>query len=114
MANPHRGEVPFGDYTLVLSVNALCELESAFEIPIAQLFARLEGDGVSITDIRTIVWIGLKERHEELTEKDAGRIIGEVGMTAAGKAIGEAIRASFPEAEAAEARGKSRPRKARA
>ncbi|RZJ44970.1 MAG: hypothetical protein EON87_08640, partial [Brevundimonas sp.] len=111
MANPIKGEVPFtvesgdlaGDYVLLLDFNALCDLEQDFPGLMDGQF-----EVKSPSAIRTVFAIGLREHHGEMDERDVGRIIHAVGMSEAGRLVGEGFKAAFPEA----AQGKASPRKA--
>lgn len=100
MANKHRGEVALGDYTVVFSTNALCELESE----LAPMGLDLDGIGEEmqkkgsrkLTVLRALLWAGLQEKQEGVTRKDAGRIMDEVGHEAAGAAVTRALTEAFP------------------
>lgn len=105
--NAHKGEVALGDHTLVLSVNAICELEEKLGKGIDKIGEEL-GEGVRMRTLRAVVWAGLLEKQPDTKETDAGRIIGEVGIEAAVQAVGNAFAAAFPQGEAS---GKARPRK---
>jgi len=116
MANAMRGEVPLkvGDqtYTLLLSINALCELESETGVPVPQLAESLnKPENVRLTTVRAIVWAALQERHPKVTLKDAGAIIHEAGLPAVMDAIGQAFQSAFPEATGEQ---EQNPRKAKA
>jgi len=108
MANPHRGEVALGDHTLVFSINAICDLEDALGRSITEIGTEME-TGLSMRTLRAVIWAGLQERHPGTSEKQAGDIISEVGVPAAGEAVSAAFAAAFPQAEA-EGK-KARPRK---
>ena len=110
MANPHKGEVALGDYTLVMSINAVCELEDALGKSIDEIGAEMSGGSMRMGTLRAVVWAALQEHHPGTTMQDAGRIIGEVGMDEVGPKIGEAFQAAFPQKEGA--KGKADPRKA--
>ena len=111
MAGNVKGEVIFkveegplaGDYTLLLDFNALCDLEQDFPgIMDGQFELR------SPSAIRKVFAIGLTEHHPAVDERSAGRMIHAIGLPRAGELVGEAFKASFPEA----AKGTPSPRKA--
>jgi hypothetical protein len=83
-------------YTLVFSINALCELEDKLGASVSDI-AALSTNGKRFGTIRTVFWAGLQEHHPDLTLKDAGRIITAMGIPAADAAVGEAFSLTFPE-----------------
>lgn len=111
MANRVKGEVAFEageqEYVLLLDFNALCDLEDDFP-------GLMDGqvEFKSPKAIRRVFHAGLAEHHPDLTERDAGRLLHELGLAQAGVVIQEAFKASFPDADAG-GEGASRPRKAR-
>ena len=96
MANPHRGEVELkaGDqtYTLVYTVNALCEAEEATGTNIL-------GDFTKLSTLRLILWAGLQTKHSGMSRKDAGNIIGAAGVDVVQKAVTDALALAFPKRE---------------
>lgn len=118
MANPHRGEVPLvvGDetYKVSLSLNAMCELEDAFERPLLEVIGDLQAaqsnpQGLRITTVRLLVWGALQDHHPDIDLKMAGQIAGAAGLPNVMEAIIKAIHLAFPQAEAG---AKPNPRKA--
>ncbi len=114
MANPARGSVPLqaGDraYTVSFSVNAICELESAFDQPVAKIAGMLsEPENIRMSTVRSIIWAGLRDHHEDMEVREAGQIMSDAGMPACMEAIGAAFALAFPQEEAS---SKARPRKA--
>lgn len=112
MANPNRGEVALlvGDqeYKLAFSINAICELEDAMDMPVAKIADRLnDAENIRMSLIRTVVWAALRDHHEDVSAKEAGRIASTVGVPAVMEAIGKAFTLAFPEAQ-----GKANPQKA--
>jgi hypothetical protein len=83
-------------YTLVYSVNAICELEDRLGEGVAAL-ANLGANGKRFKTIRTVFLCGLLDHHPDLTEKDAGRIIDAVGIDKVDAAVGEAFGLAFPQ-----------------
>lgn len=112
MANPNRGEVALkvGDleYKLSFSINAICELEDAMDMPVAQIADRLnDTENIRMSLIRTVVWAALRDHHDDVSVKEAGHIASTVGVPAVMEAIGKAFMLAFPEAQ-----GKANPQKA--
>lgn len=114
MANPNRGEVDLiaGDQTFIMrmSINAVVNLEDHFDMGINQIAQKLsDPERMRIRDLRTIVLHTLKEHNPDLTELQAGEIVGKAGFAATGEAIQKAMQAAFPDAKA----GAERPPKAK-
>lgn len=110
MANPHRGEVGFladgKAYTMVYTINSLCELEEETGKGVDVLAADLEAPSISL--VRTLFWAGLRARHPEITVTAAGEIIDTLGFPEVSALIERAFNLTFPEAP----KGSSRPPKA--
>lgn len=111
MANKIKGEVGFKaagqNYVLLLDFNALCELEDV--VP-----GLMDGTAnlASQRAVRAVFHAGLAEHHPELTDKDAGRLIHEIGLERAAELIGESCTASFgtPEGkDGADPQSRSKP-----
>lgn len=112
MANPNRGEValPVGDreYKLSFSINAICELEDAINMPVSKIADGLiDASNIRMSTIRTVIWAALRDHHANVTVQEAGQIASEAGIPAVMEAIGKAFALAFPEAE-----DKENPRKA--
>ena len=101
MADP-RGAVTLahGDetYTMRFSINALCAFEEHVGKSLMQVFSEGEKAELSVTMIRSLVWAGLTEDKPDLTLKEAGEIIQNVGLEPMTEAMMEAVQASFPDA----------------
>lgn len=99
MVNSKRGEVQIraGDtvYVLRYGFNALCELQDRTGKTAQEMFEDLQ-KSPSLRVMRTIFAVGLAERHPDLTEKDAGNILDEIGIVAASEILGKAFAAAFP------------------
>ena len=96
MANHQRGmfdiETPEKTYKFHLDYNALCEVEQRTGKTIPDLL-----DNPGLLEIRTIMHAGLLEADESITEKQAGDIIGEIGMGKASEIIQQAAANIFPQ-----------------
>ncbi len=116
MANPHRGQVSLGDYTLSFSVNALCELEELLDQPMMEIVAAMQApDKMRMKTVRAMFWAALRDHHDDIDIHGAGAIVTDVGMTVAMSKVGEAFRLAFPTAKAgAEGKPKANPRPAKA
>jgi hypothetical protein len=114
VTNSIRGEVALGDHTLRFSVNAIIELEEEMGRGVDEIGQYMGSGKIRMKDVRTMIWIGLKDRHPEITEEEAGEVATQVGIPFALEAVGKAFALAFPNAEGGEtpANG-SRPPKAR-
>ena len=99
MANLHRGEVELkaGEkvYTLVFTINSVCDLESALNKGVNEIVA----DMARISTIRAVLWAGLQERHP-MDIKAAGAIMHEAGAATTAEAVNRAMSLAFPPAGA--------------
>lgn len=83
MANEERGEVDFAvgerSYTLVLSMNAIAEMEARTKKTYGQLVASMSA--LDITALRDIFWMTLKKHHAKTfdTAAKVGDLIDEAG-----------------------------------
>lgn len=111
MANKHKGEVTFkaGDktFTLRFTINELCDVQDLFACRMEEMEARI--NAATIREMRSIVRIGLSEKHPELTDKDVGSIMTEANFATVLQKVGEAFVLAFPAAEGGE--NKARPPK---
>lgn len=98
MASKMRGEAAIGDRTLVFDANAFCDLEDRLGMGIGKIIATLQADP-SVSFLRTLVWAGLQNKHEGISERSAGDIISALGLDASLEAIGEAFASALPDAE---------------
>jgi hypothetical protein len=105
MANSARGSVALqageNEYKISFSVNALCELEEAFDVNVQQIGAIFEQDA-SVRDVRKLARCALSDHHPDLSEKDAGRVVSEAGIPAFMAAVQKAFQLAFPEAKGGE------------
>ena len=85
-------------YTLCYSTNALVEFEKTSGLKATQI-ATLFGDGrgtdISFDRLRQVFWAGLTDAHEGITERIAGQIMDDLGMTEVGRLLGEALTLAF-------------------
>ena len=112
MANSIKGEVSFkageADMTLVFDFNAIVAIEEEFDIKMEDLG---EVMGAKASSFRKVFQIGLQRHHPGTTPEEAGDIITEVGAGEAGQLVAKAFKASFPDTEVGDAKG--RPPKSR-
>ncbi len=83
-----------GDYTLVLDLNALCDLEDDFP-EIMQGNIHFEG----LKSVRKLFHKGLERYHPELSQEDAGSILHAIGLDVGSNKIAETMKVAFPEAK---------------
>ncbi|QBF32144.1 GTA-gp10 family protein [Thalassococcus sp. S3] len=106
MSNKVKGKIDFDvdgeTYTLQFTANGFCELEAESGLTPGQFLKRLEDRGdedLSFKDVRLLFWAGLQEHHEDLTQRDAGRLITDIGgIVVALEKLGEAVNLSMPDA----------------
>ena len=105
MANPNRGEVALvidgATYTLLYSVNALCNLEDRMGKPINEILATL-GESTGLKSLRTLLHCGLSQRHPEVTELIAGDLLSFGNSQAITAKIGDALALAFPKIDGGE------------
>lgn len=103
MSNLLKGEVAFVEggkrYTLCLNHNALCELETALTIEGGDFTTAFSGPNAT----RKVFSIGLAEHHPEMTEKDVGLLLTELGRERPLVLALEALKWAMPDAEDAKA-----------
>lgn len=104
MANSKSGAVKFTAndqaYTLVFSMNALCELEEVTGKDLMSVMQALDGEsGFSLRMVRALLWAGLSDNHE-MTLKDVGRLVEELGgVQEVVPLIEKAFQTGMPEAK---------------
>lgn len=82
---------------LIFDLNSLCDIESKYgDITKAM---DIISKNPSISDIRFLLWQGLKGEDESLTEKQAGHLINIYNLTAIMNALGDAMQVSLPEVQ---------------
>lgn len=94
------GKFALGDHTLTFNVNTFCDLEDHFEAQdVNEVLGIIQGleTNPSLKVIRGIFYVALQQEHPEMTERDAGNLISEVGIAAASEALSEAVSQAFPD-----------------
>lgn len=105
MANKQKGEVALNalgrDLTLKFSTNALCELEDLTGKSAIEVANSLDDEkSVTMNVLRQLVYCGLLHNDgDQISVKDTGDIIDEVGHSVIGEKIGEAFMLAFPAPE---------------
>lgn len=79
----------------VFDLNAMCELEEKFE-SIDAAFEKLSKN-IKMKDLRYTLWLALKYEDEEITEKEAGRLMTITEIDIISNKLGEALLGSLPE-----------------
>ena len=96
MANPKRAQVILEldrSRTLVIDFNALCEAEGV----LGHTIARQE---VGLSELRAIMWAGLRHEDSTLTVKQVGDFIGTYGMNVLSEKVGKCLADFFNQGEA--------------
>jgi hypothetical protein len=95
MANPHRGEVQFEaggkHYTIRLSTNAICGLESELGVGFGEITRRL--DGFNFLTLRSVMRAALGPN---TSVAEAAAVIDELGYAEAVNQIMESYRLAYP------------------
>lgn len=114
MGNPLKGDVTFEaggrSRRLRYSADALCAMEGQLDMGIFSIAQKLQDPDPRLEFIRVVFWAGLLEQDPEITVREAGDLVVELGVMDALAKIAEAMQAAFPEKKGASAG----PRKARA
>lgn len=102
MANKVRGQIAAdfdgGKINLLLSTNAICELEEAANRPIGEILDEV-GDPkrVRLRTVRLVFWAMMLDEKPDATPADAGRLID--GLRGShDRVMTDAILAAFPDA----------------
>ena len=113
MSNPHRGEASFEvegkAYRVRFSWNAAAEYEDAAGRHLSDALFDIAREKLSARSLRAMLWAGLQEHHQEVTLKEAGRLIDKMGRKEAQRVMGVALRYFFPELEPAETKSPDPP-----
>lgn len=105
MANAMRGEASFEvagkKLTLLFDANAFCDIEDALSTPdnqvgMSEILEALQ-KGMNMKTFRAIFHGGLLAHHPEMTLRQAGAVISDLGFDEAAKHLGDAIRKAMPE-----------------
>ena len=110
MAYGFKGEVSIdhdgASYTMVLDFNALCDFEGETGKNALTALEGMENGMASASDMRALMWAGLRQKHPDMTLQLAGTILGENA-----DAIRRAADAARPEVKAGNGKraAKARP-----
>lgn len=103
-------------WTLVFTINSLIDLEEELDLGVAEIGASL-AKGMRLRFLRSVFKGGLAEHHPDITDEEAGRLIGamvtEHGPMGVSVMIANAFAAAFSKA-GEEASGAASPRKRKA
>jgi Phage tail tube protein, GTA-gp10 len=105
MANRHRGEIAAAlggrTRTLVLTLGALAELESAFEAGDLVALAERFGSGrLSARDLVRIIGAGLRGAGDDVTDEEVAAMTAEGGAAGYVRITAELIAATFDDTPA--------------
>lgn len=113
MPNPLRGEASFETegrtYRLHYTWNAAADFEEVAGRPLSDALLDVAREKLSAKSLRAMLWAGLQEHHEEVTLKEAGRLIDRIGRREAQRVMGVALRYFFPELEPEEGKAPDPP-----
>lgn len=99
-----KGEVGFDAdgkrYTLVFSIDALCNLEEAAGCSIAKIGKIwADPDQPQLHIVKAAFWAALTDNHPDITKQEASRLMASLGFVQAGQLVLEAFSLAFPEAK---------------
>lgn len=101
MGNPLRGEADLktatANYTIVLDVNAFCEIEQDTGLSVNELIAEMQGSP-SFGLLRSLFAAALQAKHPGTTVREAGDIMSDAGLEAMTEALRTAIKQAMPPA----------------
>lgn len=105
MANKVRGQIPVDfegeKINLILSTNAICELEDAADLAIDEFLEKFQpGRKVRMKDLRLMFWALMLGERPKATIEDAGKLIDGLRGDH-DRIMTEAILAAFPDASEA-------------
>lgn len=107
MSNSVSGRVTFEvegrAYALVLDVNALIELEGVLGVKAGDITGKIGHDGLSLTEVRALLWAGLQREHPDVSLPAAGALVQALTPKVAVLKAIEAVAAAFPGKPAAKA-----------
>lgn len=124
MANREKGEasVEIGgvSYTLTISTNALCEIETLFStdeklVTFQEVLKRAEAG--SVAAVRGLLWAMLRDKHPDVTVKQAGGLIDKIGAAELSKHLAQLSGHALPDPKDVKEAGPTatgNPRRARA
>lgn len=102
MVNAVRGEAELPNGRILrFTFNALCDLEAKIGKPVSAL----DWDALSMSDLRALLWAGMKSADPAITVEQAGDVVQEVGLAPTMAALGAAFSAAFPAPGASEGNG---------
>ena len=104
MVNKHRGEVAAEldgrTFTLCLTLGALAELETAFEVEdLTALIARFSSTSLSARDMLKIIGAGLRGGGHPLTDAEIVEMQAEGGALGYARIVSQLLQATFGEAQ---------------
>lgn len=76
--------------------NAMVEFEDVTGEDFLVVATKMERGNVSFKMLRTLVWAGLLDQNEDVTQREAGNLIDDIGFEKVIEKAGEAIGAAFP------------------
>lgn len=101
MPNPYRAEAEFlvaGErFALRFDWNAAVEFEQATGRLVSQALTSLAAGQLSATDLRGLLWAGLRAGGRRISIEEAGDLIPRIGRAEAVRVTGAALRYYFPE-----------------
>lgn len=92
--------VDMGGHAIAFTINAMVRYQQASGETAFEALRAMDGGDFDPIRLRRLVWAVLVDRSAD--EDRAGEIIDAVGLKVASEALGEAVKAAFPDGDDAE------------
>lgn len=105
MASSETGEIRIGDHILAFDMNTFCDLQDVFDVAdINEVFAEIAAleKVPDFRVMRKIVRAALVKHHGELSLREAGEVMTQIGLSDAASLIGAGVISALPEAREGE------------
>lgn len=101
MGNKQRGEVSFeadgNQWTMKIDTNAMCEIEDLTGKGIAEVGQLLANPKTASIKLLRSVFMGALSANHELSSKQVGELMDEIGVQRTGELVGKAFELAFPD-----------------
>lgn len=110
MTNPLKGEIDLKlgskTYKARLTVDAIIQIETAVGFGIIKLAQKMSDGDIRLTDLISVLTMSLRGGANDVNEKDVSKIIQDVGIVEATRAVAELIAQSLTNDSEEEVEGK--------
>jgi len=87
-------------HTLEFGYNAMCDAEEHFQRSLDEVFLELEDEASKFKHkkiIRGLIWAALQENHPDITVKETGKLIQEIGIDVVGEQLIKGLVLAYPD-----------------